>query len=302
MDNVNLQPIAFHERMLEMAINDLGASMKLYKLGYYPQAIFLFQQAVEKSTKSFGIWMKGITPEQAKSSKHIGHASVRVFEKSVRTFGDYIDQFRSVAENEPAMQKIIGVTDFDTGPLKSQIEETADFFGNCASKMKKKNDLSEEGLSKILDYYYKMENKLDEAFSSFEETDFKRDEIDGLNQEALKMMVPILEEMPEHADEIVKGINNLYDSFADKEVVKSLLETVFCMISVLTGLFCLSIITQPHAVISRYPEDDFDPLEYYTKKRPIVHALSSMYLIAKKSVGQIEFLYDMIDYEVNENE
>jgi len=297
MDLVSLPQPAFHERMLAMAWEDLGASMELYKQGFYPQAMFLLQQAVEKSIKSVGICITAITAEQAKSARHVGHVSVRVFEHTALKFGSEIERVQRMAENAPEMQEIMEVTKFDFSTLQTQIAQVVGFFRDCATHIDTNRDLCEEDLLNILLYYHETEDELDTATRRLEEVEITEAEIEQIKQQTLEMMGAVLEVVSDHGAEIVKGIVQLYDLLADKEFLQFTFEPVCCIMSASVGLFCLSLITQPHAITARYPEGDFDPLEFYNERRPVVQALPSLYRIAEQSIGQIEDLYDFIEYE-----
>lgn len=65
-----------HLILLEIAKNDLEAAKCLYDKKLYSQAIFFFQQSVEKAVKSFGIAFKIINETEAKD---IGHKSVKFY-------------------------------------------------------------------------------------------------------------------------------------------------------------------------------------------------------------------------------
>ena len=58
--------MSIHTLFLEIAKSDLEASRTLLSNKHYPQAVFYFEQAIEKGIKSLGLWMKVITEEECK--------------------------------------------------------------------------------------------------------------------------------------------------------------------------------------------------------------------------------------------
>ena len=54
-----------HTLFLEMAKSNLEASKTLLSNKHYPQAIFHFEQAVEKGAKSIGLWINIVTGHKA---------------------------------------------------------------------------------------------------------------------------------------------------------------------------------------------------------------------------------------------
>jgi hypothetical protein len=68
--------------LLEIAFEDLDASRTLLKNYHYPQALFYFQQAVEKATKSLGLHAGVFSKEQL--HRKIGHETLKVFKEVIR--------------------------------------------------------------------------------------------------------------------------------------------------------------------------------------------------------------------------
>jgi hypothetical protein len=66
-------------QLLSIAKNDIKASQTLYKDGRYANALFSFQQSVEKSSKYIGLTMNCILEEQLQ--KDIRHDPTKVFTK-----------------------------------------------------------------------------------------------------------------------------------------------------------------------------------------------------------------------------
>jgi hypothetical protein len=74
---------------------------------------------------------------------------------------------------------------------------------------------------------------------------------------------------PQEAEKIRKELSALSSDFLRQviEKIKPLLIDSYC---IHLSLFYLSIITFPHAVTARYPNDEINPLEIYRKNFPLV--------------------------------
>ena len=69
------ETVGLAKSFAKIAKNDLRGSWILYKRGLYPQAVFLFQQAVEKDLKAIGLLI-GTVSTSDDLLKKVGHASI----------------------------------------------------------------------------------------------------------------------------------------------------------------------------------------------------------------------------------
>lgn len=78
-----------HNKYLEIAQHDLKASECLYKNGFYPQALFFFQQSAEKTAKSFS-YRYGLSDAEVKQASH---SSVKIYKGIIKSVLTRIDIF-----------------------------------------------------------------------------------------------------------------------------------------------------------------------------------------------------------------
>ena len=69
------------QELLNIAEKDLQASQVLYENGLYSQAVFSFQQSVEKANKAFALITNQATETELR--KDIGHFAVRIYLKPI---------------------------------------------------------------------------------------------------------------------------------------------------------------------------------------------------------------------------
>ena len=57
----------------------------------------------------------------------------------------------------------------------------------------------------------------------------------------------------------------------------------------------LAIVTQPHAVKSRYPENGFNPIEFYDENLPLVQVLPKFHEITGRTILRVERIASFIE-------
>jgi len=118
-----------HTLLLEIAKTDLEASRILLSSKHHPQAIFLFEQSVEKGVKSIGLWMNVVTEEECKDMKIIGHQAWRIFnhimeivpEKLKKGFEGIITDFQIILREHFHLKQKESLT-ITEEPLKKMIK------------------------------------------------------------------------------------------------------------------------------------------------------------------------------------
>ncbi|MDD4255183.1 MAG: HEPN domain-containing protein [Methanofollis sp.] len=289
-------------RLLAMAADDLEASTELYAQAHYPQAIFLFQQAVEKATKSFGMHFAGMTEAEARSSRKVGHLSVRVFERSAEKIEKEMIVVKEAATTLPEMKQIIEITGFNITPLVDGIHGVVTNLNELSNNHKQYLDLSKEDLTDIFRYVQENEDQIARIHNMIQKNKLpKADDLLTLRKNAHATLEPICAAYPEQRANLEKGVEDFMNLFTQKKFWKEVIEPVCEFGGAMISLFCLSFVMQPHAIAARYPEEDFDPLEFYTSERPLIQALPSLYHIADRSIDRLRRLYVTIALEVPHN-
>ncbi|MEB3691542.1 MAG: hypothetical protein G5Z43_001086, partial [Caldisphaeraceae archaeon] len=68
---------------------------------------------------------------------------------------------------------------------------------------------------------------------------------------------------------------------------------IFCSLS----LFYLSLIFSSHAVKSRYPQDDFNPLEAYNDKMPLIQMLDFFIRITEETLEDLDYILHYQEFQ-----
>ena len=293
---VPLLPPETHERMLFMAAADLDASVLLYKRRCYPQAVFLLQQSVEKATKSFGMYFVGITEEEARSGKMIGHRSIRVFEHSCTRISDNIAEINNAVEADPEMRLLAPLITPGLSQMEAKIREIALDFHRTADGVDANRDLPLDDLKERIRMVEELEIGLQEAERKLageeqQEITFTGEEVASLKTDVHALLDPLYAGVPDHRRAVERNIEGLIDLLNDRDYLQRVLGMAYDFIGAASGFICLSTIIQPHAVSARYPSGNFDPLEFYTRDRGLVRALPALYRIAYRSMDRLYNLY-----------
>lgn len=249
-------------RLLTMAEKDLEASKILYERERYPQATFLFQQTIEKAAKVFGILYADLSEKELKSGKTVGHNSVRVYEHTTRKFADSIKEQREAAARE--YEKAAEV-DLELTEIMKELNGDLNRLEDCARSMADKTQMTSHNSITI----------------------YRDLSVEQLND--------FIQRNEQYENFVIENRKLALTPLSDGEMVKR-----WDFNGALSSLYLLSLITQPHAIASRYPEGDFDPLEFYTPDRPLIQALPSLYRIADRTIDRLHRLYATISLEVTD--
>lgn len=221
--------INYIKRLFECAKLDFRAMKNLKKDENYALAVYHLQQAVEKLTKTYGLYTGNL--EKNEIIKGIGHISPKTFvllinkknlAKKIQIIlsasgqnnkvEDEMKKLNSVIENPRAISKL----------SKSEIISVVYIFNFIYKKIKKEN---KRGLRWRLYYFsLSLENALKSKFS----------------------------------DEEVKSISNINKNLSF--IMLKNLDVPF----IFMNLAMLSILTYPHASTTRYPKEDdrLEPQDY----------------------------------------
>jgi HEPN domain-containing protein len=245
--------------LLEIAKKDLEATKILFDNKLYAQAIFYFQQCIEKAIKSLGIKRKIIT--ESDLWKEIGHKALKVFSKSYNQFRNEIVTLDFIEVggtkyplNKVAIEKLLKA--FPRDEMEAEVSFSSEELQNIISKIIRANDWLKKFIEAVKISFSKSLDALYEIYPT-----------DEAKREANKRQIATF----------VNEWNDVYSK----------------LFSCHSNLFYLNLIFSPHSTKSRYPylENDFNPLEIYTDKMPLIEQLSSYIKITDETLDDLEHIY-----------
>jgi len=266
-------------QLLNIAERDLKASKCLYSDKFYPQALFYYQQSVEKAFKTIFYSMGLFSYKEMK--KDISHNPLNIFvligdEKSSNNIAKIKSNFPKIGEtrfidilsksysakNEGVIRKSFQISK----EIQNDDKEIKDVIKALNNYYKETIEINREGKNSEL---YK--NLIDEKKSEIVET-FKE------FFESLNLYSCLSDKFD--GEEITKVIDELFDLF--KKILIPFLTTSFYLI---ISLILISFLTKSLAIKTRYIEKDCNPLDFYNKNHPLVLNLKELSRLQNKNLN-----------------
>jgi len=247
--------VELHVTLLEIAKKDLEASKHLLSKKLYPQSIFYLEQSVEKAVKSLGVWTKTITEKEMKE-KYISHKAYAVFSHILKKGPGKI--WEELKKFDKLFERYPKLYEW----IRNELDEAKEM----------EEEIQSIPIDKIIDMSYSAE-KLQTIINRI---NINREKVlNKILRFCLKVgiLVPPLKED-------LRSIQKML-----------LLSTPYFFIP---PLFYLSIILYPHAVKSRYPEKEWNPLEEYNEKMALIQKLPSIIKVLDKAFKSLTQVYKEI--------
>lgn len=279
--------------LLEMAKRDLEAAKILYSSGLYPQSIFYLQQSVEKMTKSFALRFKIITENEL---LEIGHNSLLILKKLIEGHGETLDTICDAINKIPKFGDLTIIKELNIPDQYEDLEKTDVMFNDIIKVKKELLFYPEEYIIQLFNELKQIESEIEKAQSELVEEDFQK-----LKEILLQISDEFCDKFPQISLQKIDK-HELEEYISSKEFIellKKIISAIFDSIYIFPSLIYLSMITFPHAIIARYPQDELNPLKIYTDKLPIIRFFGECTKIMEKTIKKVESMYEM--QEVSEH-
>lgn len=261
---------------IDLAIEDLEVSKILFENEKFSNSFYHFQQASEKGLKAYAFMIKTYTSE--KDANNTGHFTLKVFidsanerQKEIAFLKDY------------EFEKLIGSENLDDylNNLESGL--------NSLPKRKEIYEYSNEILEEILNIIKEL-SEFNFEFPS----DFKKHLIEKMDlffNLVYKSNLEKVEEARKDFKDFIKDENQLNDLIEStkQHFINTMTEHFHVLI-----LYYSNLISHNHNNLARYPEIDFNPLNYYKSDRPIIRKLPKYIEYLKNTLYQLKKWNDQI--------
>ncbi|HDD36814.1 MAG TPA: HEPN domain-containing protein, partial [Archaeoglobus veneficus] len=213
--------IGLERQLLEIAKQDLEASILLHKSKLYLQAIFTLQQSVEKIAKAFALYFRIISENELKK---ISHNTLKIYKKTTDNLVQKIKRIESVSQAYPELKN----TNFFRIIDKSNIGETGHKFEKLYHKLSSQKPLvlSEEEIDEILNKIENFQNETRASkvlISQFQISELDFQEMVEEVVSAIYELLPILN-TPENA---IREVRGLISRILNKDFITKLIKEVF---------------------------------------------------------------------------
>jgi len=263
--------------LLNIAKDDLKSSELLYKNKLYPQALFYYQQSVEKANKAFAIALNIIKPEDI--YKKVGHNSTEIYNILLKEQKQNILDLVELSKWKPETLKVESFKQAVSSRTQQYIDKGLEFIEIIYTKKKKIAILSEEDILKIIDMISSF------TFVRLRPTKkmmlFISDHFEIFKREMISLNT-ILESQQLDEEIAILRVMSLKNIFCKKYGIKRNMK-LFCKLADIQQrilyaynvLFWCSIVTLPHSVDTRYPniKENKNPYKRYNKNNPLIKYL-----------------------------
>lgn len=274
--------------LLSIAKMDLQASRVLYEKELYPQAIFYFQQSVEKACKAFALLTNQVTEKEL--PREVGHETIKIFEMAAK---HQVVRFKQLEENLnklPELKTLTILKDFDARKNLKEFERSLSEIEEIKEDRDDLIYISSRDIRLILKEIKLTNKDLEKGKRSL--SNFKISERTWNKQkvEILEFCKVLLKHDIKQFEEIKSSFDNPETKLLVEISIKDLLEPVCIALLISVSLYYLSIITLPHSIITRYPLRGLTPVGIYTKKLPLVKMLPTLFEIQNDALKEMETL------------
>ncbi len=280
--------VPFAIAMLEIAVQNLKASRCLYENGFYSEAVFFFQQGIEKGCKSFGFYYGKIRRSDV-YNQDFRHKGTAVYDLTLKQLQILVSDTRKKIIFVKNCQENLGqtndfITDVENEIVQSQ--RKLQFFSNNVDKYL---SISEEDLkcqiAKLNDIdktLSNFDNSLKETLESYTITDTIRNTSIKILEESLD---PNFRATSERYQQLIKNL--------DHETILTIIHFNTQGLGALGPLLILAIITFPHESRSRYPDQGL-PKEFYNSELPIICHFPEVCGIGDKTLEKLQKMYEYL--------
>jgi len=273
--------------LLEMTKRDLEAAKILYSSELYPQAVFYLQQSVEKMTKSFALRFKIITENEL---LEIGHNPLLILKKLIEGHGETLDTICDVINKVPKFGDLTIIRELNIPDQYEDLEKTDVMFNDIIKVKKELIFYPEEYIIQLFNELKQIESEIEEKHIELTEEDLRK-----FKENFIQFPAELSDKFPQISSEKIdkQELEKYIDSKEFIELLKKIIHMIYDSTYIFPSLIYLSMITFPHAIIARYPQDELNPLKIYTDELPIIRFFGECTKIMEKTIKKIESMYEI---------
>lgn len=270
-----------------IATLDLQAAKVLHENELHPQSIFYFQQSVEKANKAFALITNQV--EEKDLLKEIGHESINIYQKSIQHQIKRYEQLKENLKRIPELKKTKFLENFDINRNLRQLDLNLSEIYKIKKDKKELIYISQWEIRRILKEIKSANEELEKSkkkISNFKITDRVWNK---MKKEMLELYDSLSKYNPLQIEEAKNNLQSNDMKLLVERYIKSLIEPM-SIIPLSISLYYLAIVTLPHAIIARYPQNGLTPVNIYTIKLPIVRMLPELINVQANVLKELKIL------------
>lgn len=287
----------FARELGAIASRDLKAARLLYRKEFYPQAVFFFQQGVEKGYKAFALHSAVIQmkkTDERPTVLDISHTPTKITCISLEQAEKKSQKVKPIIDAIPKLKEVYANLGVDYEDFLRQRTTAKEYMVSISKKPQDYHDLSFDDLDTILARL----STYSEEFNNSRKDLRKVKLNDKIKKKMRNEIVTSFERLNEFCPGITEYINSEFDKAIASEIFSSprkyqefliyLCESVYVS-SILNDL---SIVTQPHESSSRYPVGNIYPTQYYMNELPFIAKFTALLAHAERAIGMLMKIFD----------
>lgn len=263
---------------LDVATSDLAAAETLLTGRHLPQAVYQFQQSVEKANKALGLF-SGITADVLKNQ--IGHKSHKLHVRVIAPARSIFTAATELAKTYPSLNEICLVSNKNIPSLAKEMEAFADFI----DKVEREPDLVTRETSQSL---LAGITTVNQVFNATDMIDIEAnigpalERMKDTSTLLTRVLQPIWKDHPQvriDSEEVMNDFANDRD-----RIVKAIIGSCKYFYASYLGCAFLAVLTSGPIGALRYPGNvpEASPLELYTENTPIVQVLPELIALQRR--------------------
>lgn len=269
---------------LKMANKDLKSSKILYEHHLYPQAMFYFSQSVEKANKAFAL-STGKYAE--KDMLDIRHDSTTIYKNAIIETKRRYKKLQRDLEELPDFKNTEFVTNLD---IQGKINDCDNALREFAEIQNGKLDLvfmSKKEIVKRLEEIQSNEREIKEGISEIEKFELTEQMWnEHKNEIIVQLNNPNNKELSRHIEEELNNSDLTIQQIED--LIKKMYSGLFLLVSFSHPLYHLAVMTLPHSVLTRYPQNELYPSKTYTRRLAVIRNLPDLFNVQSKALKHLE--------------
>lgn len=268
---------------LKMANMDLKSSKILYEHRLYPQSVFYFSQSVEKANKAFALTTgKYIEKDMLAFS----HDPIKIYKHLINEAKKRYSNLALGLDELPDLKNTEFAINLD---LKNKINGCDIEIKNLEDIRKRKEDLTfmpKREIAKIIKEIEVIEKELEEDILKIKNFELTEQIWNEQKWEVKKQLSNPNKELTSY---IEKELNNSSISLQELETaLKKMYLGASFLIIISYSLFYLAVITLPHSVTTRYPQNKLYPTKIYNSRLAIVQSPPSLFEVQSKTLKNLD--------------
>lgn len=285
-----------HE-FFNIAKQDLIAAKVLYRKGLYPEALFFFQQSIEKAYKSYHLFSElGDNHTDSSTTSlpimKIGHTPTKILERRALDMESRLKDIKRTIDSIPNHHEIYEKIGVDYAELIQQFSELRQVSSQISANRNSQRQMRLHELNDLIVDLSKIMKQSDRLNRDIKRISFDSASREQMKRKNLEMLSPFFKHFPEQAEKFTNENDLLFGNDFEKfePIFKILIQNRANAGCINVIYSQLSIITQSHESSTRYSSITQSPIREYSRNHPVIRRFNTLVRyaeIANKKFDQI---------------